>query len=91
MRRGQSPFVRRHHIGVALQQQAAGFKVATLRGEMQWSPAIAEENKGVNRVLRLKVIKLYNPMGEKNGWGRLKKGTGRNNHLPPILAINKID
>jgi hypothetical protein len=52
--------VRRHHIRVALQQQAAGFKVAILRREMQWSPS-AENIKGITRaniILRMEVIQV---------------------------------
>jgi hypothetical protein len=42
-RRGQSQvIVRCIHISVALQQQAAGFKVAILHREMQWSNFIPE-------------------------------------------------
>ena len=33
------------HIGVALQQQAAGFKVAVLRRVMQWGPFTAKQQK----------------------------------------------
>ncbi len=57
MRREKSPIIIRIHIGVALQQQAAGFKVAVLSRVMQWGVLTEEKQKNQRAQSEFRFVK----------------------------------